>query len=1278
MKARSSDGRFWHCGLAALVLAWCGSSVLYGQINPDKAADMLLTSAQKGFNERNYPFAAQRFKEFLAKFGGHKNAPAARYGLALALLEVPEKPYNEVRDLLQGLAGNKEFPDHPQVLYHLGLAVRGLGLQALAQAEAKPQEAPQQRNAARERFDEAGRHFAAALAVFAARAGEPPGQGKDLSPEWEWAARARCDQAEMLLRVHKAKEAQAAAAPFVKDPVLVRSKYRDQGRYYFGFASFLLNELPTAEKTLGMLAPFGDMQFGPHARYLLARAHHLAGERTEAAAHYEGVLNDYARNRKLAQALLKQPDKFKNDPAERAQLEALVKEPIADHVQRSAFYLGVLQYEAGRFAEAQARFAEFPKQFPNSPLRLEAEVRIGFCQLQLKDFPLAIKTLAPLVDQDRRLSDQVLFWLGKAQAGTAPDPAMNPGGYQQALQQSLATLRQAAERAQQLMPMDPEARERRGDVLLETGDTLQLLKQYKEAAGVYQQLLGEKVSPPREEEIGLRLATALHLAGDYADSDKLCLRFQEKYPKSTLLPAIAFRYAENSYFRILAAEKIPDTAQRGKELARTYDETIKRYEAVLARYPENPQINVARYSLGLTLYRKGDLDKSRQVLAGIPEPERGGELAATAYLMADCLMRLAPTAVPEDALAAGKMEEQLKTAAGLLEGFIGSSPGNPQTPDAFLKLGMGRQRLAALMAQPPERAKVLSEARATYERLLGNKQFANHPLRPQALFERAKCIGQIGDIGQASNELRKFTNDPLKNTQVAHLAQLQLATLLRGQNQAKEAAALLAKAREQFEPTLSKDPERASWIILLRYHHGLALREANQPAEARGVFESVIKQAGNRPESAEAALRVGQCLREEGHQKFDGWRKALSAAKKPDQILAAWNIQEEGYKLIRDSAAYLEGQTEQLKKVESAQEVRARMLYEAAWAYRDLAEPEVTAARDKAKQEEAKKLGPQAGKFPPPEVPLTKVPLQPAEKKVRGLYQALIGQFAELPLATEARFELAELLSQRQEHDQALKLLGEGLDREPSQEMTEKIRLRLGTAHAAKGNLKAALAQFDAVAQNPKSPLIAQAHYRAGECLLQNGQLEEAAGRLKIFRDQGPFQNVPGVTDRALLRLGHALGNLKRWDESRQTLERMVNQFGGSPWIDEGRYALGWAMLHQNQLDPAVAAFSQVTARNATELGARAQLQIAICRLLQKRYPEAATASLVVPFTYDYPEVSAFALVTAAQAHAEMKQPEQAVRLLERVLRDYPQAPAAAAARKHLEEWQGNSKKENK
>ena len=206
------------------------------------------------------------------------------------------------------------------------------------------------------------------------------------------------------------------------------------------------------------------------------------------------------------------------------------------------------------------------------------------------------------------------------------------------------------------------------------------------------------------------------------------------------------------------------------------------------------------------------------------------------------------------------------------------------------------------------------------------------------------------------------------------------------------------------------------------------------------------------------------------------------------------------------------------------------------------------------------------------------------------------------------------------------------------------------------------------MAGNPKSPLFAQASYRAGEALIHSGDYDAAAKRLAIFRDQGQYQNIASVSDRALLRLGHALGLLKQWDASRQAFETMIGRFGGSTWVPEARYGIGWALQNQGRFDEAVQAFTQVTNLTATELGAQAQLNIGLCRLAQKKYPEASTALLVVPFTYDYPHLSALALIEAARAHSENKQKDQAIRLLERVIRDHPDTEHADAAKKRIEE----------
>ncbi len=1261
---RTAMMKIWRSALWTLALCFCVSSV-FGQLTPEQQADMLLGSARKAHNEKQHPFAVAKFREFLQKYPQHKEAIGARFGLALALLDGPDKNYNEARDLLQSIAGNKEMPEHALAVYHLGLAIRGQGMQEWALAQAKPQEAAPRRQNALQRFGEAAPHFANALALFSARVKDIPKEPQLLPADAEWAARARADLAEMQLRVGKTKDAQATAAPFVKDPVLSRSKVRDQGRYFYGFASFLVKDNAQAQASLGMLAPFTQPDFGTHARYLLARTHHLADEKAEAAHHYEGTLAEYAKEKVQAAELLKTPQKFNNDPVVRVRLESILREPAPDHVARANFYLGVLLYEASKFADAKSRFAEFVKLDPQSPLRGEAELRVGFCQVQLKEFADAQKTLAPLVDKDARLSDQALYWIGKAQIGAAPDAATNRQGNQQALSAAVNSFRQAVERAQRIQDQDPEAKLRRGQILLEIADTQQLLKQHRDAANAYNQLLNEKTLPDRDEEIMHRLVVALHLVPDYNESDKASGRFLERHSKSLLLPAVLFTFAENSYFRSLAAEKNPNPAERAKEVSLHNQEAIKRFGVVVDKFPEFARINVARYSLGLAHYRQGDLDSARKILAAIPQTERGGELALVSFLMADCLLRQTPTTIPEDALAAGKLEEQLKSAAELLDQFVAASPAHPQTPDALIKMGLCQQRMAGLLAQPADKAKALAAARAAYERLFA-KEFANSPLVPQAILERAKVLAQQpNELGNAQNELRRFTNDPLKNAAVAPMAAIHLATLLRGQNNPAEAANVLGKARELHEANLSKDSERASWIGLLRYHHGVALREAGKLPEARQIFDSVVKMNLARPEGAESALRFAQCLKEEGAQRLEAARKLASNPKEAAQVQ---KLQDEGYKLARDAVAFLETQAEQLKKSPGLDEIRARMLYEAAWGTRVLAEPEIEATRKVLALELQKKLSPAAAKFPPPPVPLDKVPLQPAEKKARGLYQGLIDGYAEQALAVEARFELAELLAQRNEYEPALKLLGDALDKEPGPELTEKVRLRLGVIHAAKGNLKGALAQFDAVAQNPKSPLLGWAHFRAGETFLANQQYPDAIKRLVLFRDAPPFQSVAGLSDRALLRLGQAYAFVKDWDASRQALDRLAGAFPNSPSLDEARYGIGWAWQQQNNFDQAVNSYAQVTARTATELAAKAQLQIGLCRLEQKRFIDAANAFLVVPFTYDYPELSAAAMLEAANAYTLANQKEQAVRILQRIVGDYPDTPFAEAAKERMEE----------
>jgi TolA-binding protein len=1272
------------------------------QMTSDQQAQMLLSSANRAYNEKNYPFAAARYREFLQRFAAHRDLPQARYGLALCLLEGTERDADKAMEQLSPLLGQKSLSNYPFVLYYAGLARRGQGIRTTDQ------------NQARQRLEESARLFADAASAFFARAREAKAPTRGLAEEMEWALRSRCDQAEMLLRLNKVKEARVAVEGFTSEKTWQESRYFALGLYHHGFASFLVGDHFAAGKSLSRSRVLGDEIFGTHARYLLGRLHHLntrQNEREEARQAYQTVLRDHEAARKAA------PDQLRKgvDPETRARLERLVKGPVPDHVARAGFFLGVLQYEDGRFGDALEHFKTFVTQNASAALVPEARLRIGFCQVQMKQLDEAVKTLTPLAEKEPTMADQALYWIARAQLARVDPKKLDT------YKTPIDTFRRAAERAGQRAsanPPDLRARGRRGEILAELAETYQLAQQYREAINTYSTILQEKLVPAREEELTLSLATAHQLDGDLAGSDKVCARFIESFKNSTLLPAILFRQAENAALAAVKAEKLPNQSERSRETARHNDEAIKRYSSLVEKYPEYTHVHLARHGLGLAYYRKGDLEKAQKALEAIPAADRAGDLAFVGYSLADIYLRQLP-ARAEDAVTAGKMEEKLKSASDLLDSFIAAAPDSPQVPDALLKLGYCQLRIATLLAQPADQQTALQRARSAYERV--RDKFARHPAYPQAIFEKAKVLIAQKDVNGASNELRRFSSDEtLKKSAIAPMALLHLATLQRGQNRPGDAVTTLTECRKAHEEALGRDPARSSWVVLLQYHHAAALREAGKLDEARTLFDQVAR--SDRPEGWDAALRAGQCHKESGEKKLaDGRKQLANPGLRPEQKATAEKLVADGTQELRDAVATFARQEQALRNRKPATEdaekslaqVRARLLYEAAWGWRTLAELEIASARLRLQQDrwqkrrdEVARLTP-PGQTPPavamPEVLLRDVPRQPAEKLVRDRYQELIKSFPDLALNADARFELAEVLAGRDEHDESIKLLQGALEaeKEPSPELTDKLKLRLATClldrgsrktiegtrklaqpgikpadktaaeqlvEAAKKDVEAALEQLQPVTGNAKSPLLAQAVYREAECQLQLGKLDEAIKLLTRFRDQDPYRNIAGLSDRALLRLGWALGEKKQWEQSRQSYDALLGRFGASPWKHEARYGIGWAFQNQGQYDQAVNMYGEVTAAVATELGARAQLNIGICRLMQKRYADASTALLVVPFTYDYPELSALALVEAARAFTENKQPAQAVKLLKRVLRDHPGSPQAEAAKKRLTE----------
>jgi len=1282
------------CRIALLGLALIGvafhdatCSAQTATLKPEELAAQVVNAANKAYHEKQFAVAVERYREYLKTHGNQKDVTLARYGLALCLLEQPQKDLKVAIEMLSQVVGAQEFSDRPLALYYLALAYRGQGHDALAQATAKPNEAPQHRNAAKEQFTQANQRFGEAITAFLARAktAAPPATN-ELPVDLEWANRTRCDQAEMLLRIEKNKEASDLLTPLLADPTLAKSRYRPQMLYLHGHASFLLKDFITAGRSLSQLVPFTDPVFGVHTQYLLARVHHLADEREEATALYDAVLKGYEKQKVEAQKALQNQAVIANQPEEKARLETLIKSP-PDYVSRASFYWGVLLYEQKKTGEAMTRFTEFAQKYPQSPMLPEAQLRAGMCQVELRALPPAIALLQPLAAHPQ-LSDRALLWLARAQFGAA-DP-MQPQPYAQAIATAIGSLTQAADKANQQIAADPDAKLRRAEILLELGDYQQLAKQYPQAAATYETAVKENHAPDRNEQFVQRRATALHFANQFDVSDQVCTQFAQAYPKSTLLPAVLFRSAENAYVRAAAIEP-NNPASKDPEIPKWFGEAIKRYQLVLDKFPEFTYASLSRGRMGLSQYRLADYSAALKTLTAIPQADQSGEMAVVPYYLADCLLRTMPTDT-SDAIAAGRQLEVLSAAIKSLENFVsgqGNDPAKtaPQTPDALLKLGYCYQRVAAQIAEPKERNERLNAARQAFERV--NAQYAASSAAPTASLERANCLVEMNDFNGAINELNRFKADPFKQAPVAPLAYLRQASLFRSQNKPTEAAAVLQEARSNYEGALAGDPARAAWAPLLHYHHALAIKELayKDPAkldvaklnEARTQFESLKQKYAASPEAADATWRAGQCRREEFAPKLAAARATLlKKDAKPEELTAANQQIAECIKQLSETGAYFVAQAGALDPKAVGSEIHQRMLYEGAWCYQWVGDVEVDAARSKLVDDAIKKQKEEAAKQPAglvgvvntkvPQFPITAIPLQPSEKLGRDQYKAVIAAKADSPLAITSRLELAEMHSRREEFDPAIALLNEALNLEPAPDVDEHLHLRLGVCLVAKGDHANAFAQFSAVMADAKSALAPEARARAGECQMQLKAWPKAIELWLPFRDQGPLQSIAGLSDRVLLRLGHAFALAAQWDQSRQTHDTLLQRFPQSIWRQEARYGIGWAWQNQKQFDNAVNAYQEVIKETVAEIAAKAQYQSALCRLEQKRLPEAASALLVVPFTYDYPEWSAVALLEASRVFLEMKQPEQAVRLLQKIRRDYPNTEWSKQAEQRLTE----------
>jgi tetratricopeptide (TPR) repeat protein len=1073
-------------------------------------------------------------------------------------------------------------------------------------------------------FAEAAREFDAAASAFAARR---PQQKEDRA----WVLCSRCAQAEMLLRLHRPKEARDLLTPLLDDPASGDGPDLNLARFYQGTACFQLGDDMNAGRSLDALAPFADPAFGPAARRLLARLHERNDERAEALAQYEAIFSDYAERKKARSV---------EDPP-----------PI---VQEAAFRAGVLLYEDGRFEKALDLFTVVAASAPPRPA-LDARLYQGCCEVQVKQFARAVETLSSLKDADASTTAQALRWLALARVGAA-DPN-DADGYRAALRTALTTLDQAP-KAPPSPPGDYGDRlfaaERAKDIWREQAEIHERLGEYAEAADLYARLRGGGLTPERDEEILQRELSVRTLGGDPSASEKLAALFDKSYPRSVLTPEVLLRRAENA---ALLALKAPAEAA-----ARLNAKAAQRFQAVIDKYPEFGHVQQARLSLAWLNYRQGDYDKARSLLEQIEPGERKDDLAAASYLLADCLIRTAPTQT-DDAVAAGKTQDQLTQAANLLTELVGSEPYADRDSDALMRLGLCQRRLAALAAKDEDRNALNDASRVSVERVL--LEYPGDELQPHAVLERARWIKRAGDITEAIRRLRPFASGNLAKGPLAPLAVLHLGGWLRMQDgMAPEAVRLLARCRRQVDAELRRapDPVHTEWAALLRYQHALALQDSGRYAEARAILTEIRNDA-TRPEAEETRLAWGEGMLAEGRNKMTAADQTLQNNPPEDQAAAARKDRAEGVKIVHAAAEYMEEQARKMGKSTSSPVLQARLYYEAVWVWRSLIDEE-TAGTRAALQEERRRKTPNA-----PDVPLSEVPLQPAEKQARVAYEALIAAQPDLlPLAAQARLELAELRLLRGEPmTTVVPLLKQALDQEPASDLSARLGLRLADCLFTTGDEVGGMRQLDRVAGLSDTPLAATARYRAAAWIAGKGEWAKATERLTPFRDQDALKNLGFVSDKALLLLGEAYAAQGQDEPSTQAFGQLLATFADSVWRRHAHYGEAETLHRRKKYAEALDGYLRALAAAPPDVAVRSQIQIGICEIKMGNDAEAAE-SLLASFDPDFPDMNAFAWVEAAHALHRLGRNDEAAALLRQCSETYPKSQWGEIAAARLKE----------
>ncbi len=197
----------------------------------------------------------------------------------------------------------------------------------------------------------------------------------------------------------------------------------------------------------------------------------------------------------------------------------------------------------------------------------------------------------------------------------------------------------------------------------------------------------------------------------------------------------------------------------------------------------------------------------------------------------------------------------------------------------------------------------------------------------------------------------------------------------------------------------------------------------------------------------------------------------------------------------------------------------------------------------------------------------------------------------------------------------------------------------------------------------PDSPLVGEALFLAGEAAFRQGDFERAVPWLERLLSEYPGHQVVA---KGRFRLGVALGQLERWQESEAVLADLARQSDGFENATEAELWRGRALAANGKDRAARGALQGVVSADRGILAARAQIELGRLELQAGEVEAALSAFLKVAVLYGHDEEVAEALLLSGECLEKLGDRDRAHDRYREILDKHAQTTFAAQARSRL------------